>query len=118
MRKRGNIQGKIWFGRWSRKGWAIFRSLHAVVHIMHMKVSMCYQSGLKQSSKILHTLYSDGAPEKGSVLDLLVALLAPPENYGEEILQNIIFQEIKHDLAAQAVRCDDIVTYQSCRWHI
>ncbi|MDR0559859.1 MAG: hypothetical protein LBG92_06785 [Prevotellaceae bacterium] len=47
MKKRIQIERKIWFKRWTNKPWAVFCSLKAVVHILRLKVSVAAQSSLK-----------------------------------------------------------------------
>ncbi|WP_203583307.1 hypothetical protein [Parabacteroides sp. 52] len=40
----------VWFGRWSNKPWAVFRSLHTVVHILRIKADMTKLALLKAGS--------------------------------------------------------------------
>lgn len=50
---------KIWFRRWSNKPWAIFRSLHVVVHILQLKTCISKQSELKREIlKVVNLLVS------------------------------------------------------------
>ena len=40
--------GKIWFGRWSRRSWAVFSSLRRIVHILRIKIDIVRQSLQKE----------------------------------------------------------------------
>ncbi len=41
---------KIWFSRWARASWAVFRSLNIVVHIQHMSINSFKDTLLKHAS--------------------------------------------------------------------
>ena len=44
MKQTRNNSERIWFGRWSRKSWAIFSSLKRIVHIIRVKIDIVRQS--------------------------------------------------------------------------
>ena len=45
---RKNNSNRLWFGRWSRKSWAVFSSLRRVVHILRVKIDIVKQSLQKE----------------------------------------------------------------------
>jgi len=71
-------QRKIWFKRWTNKGWGIFFSLNAVVHILKVKHSICRQAMLKQAGALKKSILKTFGIEKILSILILQKEDAPP----------------------------------------
>lgn len=63
-------QSVIRFKRWTNKGWGIFISLRAVVHILNVKHGICRQAVLKQTGILKRFSIKNSLSER--VLSMLI----------------------------------------------
>ena len=72
-----NSANRVWFGRWSRKSWAIFSSLKRIVHIIRIKIDIVRQSLQKEGifTELPFSLNEFAIENTGSEYDVPVTQL-------------------------------------------